>query len=132
MRDALPEPYAHPICRCNVTAANGGISRRPALGTSAAWAAAPWAVGRLTYAARQHKLPAAALSPVWGHQHEVGGWSKMISSIRAGLAGYLRQEQARYGTLFVLPTFFFFCVFIAWPVGYSFYLGFFDWSPLEP
>jgi multiple sugar transport system permease protein len=52
--------------------------------------------------------------------------------IRAGVAGYLRQEQARYGTLFVLPTFLFFCVFIAWPVFCSFYLGFFDWSPLEP
>ena len=56
----------------------------------------------------------------------------MIGSIRAGLTGYVRQEQARYGTLFVLPTFLFFCVFIAWPVVYSFYLGFFEWSPLEP
>jgi ABC-type sugar transport system permease subunit len=56
----------------------------------------------------------------------------MVSSIRAGVAGYLRQEQARYGTLFVLPTFLFFCVFIVWPIFCSFYLGFFDWSPLEP
>ena len=46
----------------------------------------------------------------------------MIDSIRAGVGGYVRQEQARYGTLFVLPTFLFFCVFIAWPVVYSFYL----------
>src|SRR5215213_9985117 len=48
------------------------------------------------------------------------------------LPGYIRQEQARYGTLFVLPTFLFFCLFIAWPMAYSFYLGFFQWSPLEP
>ncbi|MFN8523280.1 MAG: sugar ABC transporter permease [Chloroflexota bacterium] len=48
------------------------------------------------------------------------------------LTAYVRQEQARYGTLFVLPSLVFFCVFIAWPVWYSFYLGFFDWSPLEP
>jgi multiple sugar transport system permease protein len=51
---------------------------------------------------------------------------------RAGLRAYIRQEQARYGTLFVLPTLLFFCLFIAWPVAYSFYLGFFQWSPLEP
>jgi multiple sugar transport system permease protein len=56
----------------------------------------------------------------------------MIASIRAGVLGYVREEQARYGALFVLPTLLFFCVFIAWPVAYSFYLGFFDWSPLEP
>lgn len=51
---------------------------------------------------------------------------------RFGLWAYIQQEQARYGTLFVLPTFLFFCLFIAWPVAYSFYLGFFQWSPLEP
>jgi multiple sugar transport system permease protein len=45
---------------------------------------------------------------------------------------YVRQEQARYGALFVLPSFTFFCLFILWPVWYSFYLGFYDWSPLEP
>ncbi len=56
----------------------------------------------------------------------------MIASVRAGIASYVRQEQARYGALFVLPSFLFFCVFIAWPVFYSFYLGFFDWSPLQP
>ena len=56
----------------------------------------------------------------------------MIASVRTGVAGYVRQEQARYGALFVLPTFVFFCVFIAWPVAYSFYLGFFEWSPLDP
>ena len=48
------------------------------------------------------------------------------------MTDYVRQEQARYGVLFVLPTLLFFCVFIAWPVFYSFYLGFFDWSPLQP
>jgi multiple sugar transport system permease protein len=45
---------------------------------------------------------------------------------------YIRNEQARYGTLFVLPSLLFFCVFIFYPVAYSFYLGFYDWSPLEP
>jgi multiple sugar transport system permease protein len=56
----------------------------------------------------------------------------MVHAVRSGLLSYVRQEQARYGALFVLPTFFFFCLFIAWPVAYSFYLGFFQWSPLEP
>jgi multiple sugar transport system permease protein len=56
----------------------------------------------------------------------------MIATLRTGLVSYVRQEQARYGVLFVLPSFLFFCVFIVWPVWYSFYLGFFDWSPLEP
>ena len=55
-----------------------------------------------------------------------------IRPARSGLLGYIRQEQARYGTLFVLPSLLFFLVFIAWPVAYSFYLGFFDWSPLQP
>jgi ABC-type sugar transport system permease subunit len=56
----------------------------------------------------------------------------MLASWRGGVVGYVRQEQARYGTLFVLPSLVFFLVFIAWPVAYSFYLGFFEWSPLEP
>ncbi len=56
----------------------------------------------------------------------------MIAGLRAGIFGYVRQEQARYGVAFVLPSFAFFCVFIAWPVAYSFYLGFFEWSPLDP
>src|SRR3712207_1150253 len=56
----------------------------------------------------------------------------MIATVRASVASYVRQEQARYGALFILPSFLFFCVFIAWPVFYSFYLGFFDWSPLQP
>jgi multiple sugar transport system permease protein len=55
-----------------------------------------------------------------------------VGAARDGLLGYIRQEQARYGVLFVLPSFLFFCLFIAWPVAYSFYLGFFQWSPLEP
>jgi multiple sugar transport system permease protein len=49
-----------------------------------------------------------------------------------GIRDYVRVEQARYGTLFVLPTFVFFCIFIIWPVGYSFYLGFYEWNPLDP
>ena len=56
----------------------------------------------------------------------------VMHAVRSGLVGYARQEQGRHGTLLVLPTFLFFCVFIAWPVFYSFYLGFFDWSPLQP
>src|SRR5690349_16385817 len=55
-----------------------------------------------------------------------------IRTARSGFLDYIRQEQARYGTLFVLPSLVFFLVFIAWPVAYSFYLGFFDWSPLQP
>ena len=55
-----------------------------------------------------------------------------LGSVWAGLSGYVRDEEARNGVLFVLPTFVFFCIFIAWPVFYSFYLGFFEWSPLEP
>jgi len=55
----------------------------------------------------------------------------MMSQARTGIAAHVRQEQARYGTFFVLPSFLFFCVFIVWPVGYSFYLSFFSWSPLE-
>jgi multiple sugar transport system permease protein len=45
---------------------------------------------------------------------------------------YIRQEQARYGTLFVLPSLVFFAVFVVYPVAFSFYLGFFDVSPLDP
>ena len=56
----------------------------------------------------------------------------MFAAVRTGLGGYVRQEQARSGVLFVLPSLLFFCVFIAWPLFYSFYLGFYDWSPLQP
>lgn len=55
-----------------------------------------------------------------------------LRNIRDGITSYIRQEQARYGALFVLPSFLFFCIFIAWPVGYSFYLGFYSWNPLDP
>lgn len=58
--------------------------------------------------------------------------SRWLRNVRVGITSYIRDEQARYGTLFVLPTFFFFCIFIVWPVGYSFYLGFYDWNPLDP
>ena len=58
--------------------------------------------------------------------------ASFLKSAGSGLADYVRREQARYGVLFVLPTFIFFCIFIVWPVIYSFYLGFFDWSPLDP
>lgn len=56
----------------------------------------------------------------------------MLTAMRSGILSYVRQEQARYGAFFVLPSLIFFLVFIAWPVTYSFYLGFFQWSPLEP
>ena len=62
----------------------------------------------------------------------IGVKPSFFRSAGSGLADYVRREQARYGVLFVLPTFIFFCIFIAWPVAYSFYLGFFDWSPLDP
>jgi len=52
--------------------------------------------------------------------------------MQVGIASYIRQERARYGVLFVLPTFVFFSIFIVWPVVYSFYLGFYDWNPLDP
>jgi ABC-type sugar transport system permease subunit len=55
-----------------------------------------------------------------------------IRAVQAGIASYIRQERARYGVLFVLPTFLFFSIFIVWPVFYSFYLGFYDWNPLDP
>ena len=58
--------------------------------------------------------------------------SRWFRQAADGILGYIREEQARYGVLFVLPTFIFFCVFIIWPVGYSFYLGFYEWSPLDP
>jgi multiple sugar transport system permease protein len=55
-----------------------------------------------------------------------------LAGVWAGITSYIRQEQARYGALFILPSLLFFCVFIVWPVAYSFYLGFFDWNPLDP
>lgn len=66
------------------------------------------------------------------YRHSTTREPAVIASVREGLLGYVRYEQARYGALFVLPTFLFFLVFIAWPVAYSFYLGFYDWSPLDP
>ncbi|MCL5108357.1 MAG: sugar ABC transporter permease [Chloroflexi bacterium] len=51
---------------------------------------------------------------------------------RKGLSRFFGNEQARYGVMFVLPSLVFFCIFIVWPVAYSFYLGFYDWSPLDP
>ena len=55
-----------------------------------------------------------------------------LTNVWDGLTSYVRKEQARYGALFILPSFIFFCIFIVWPVGYSFYLGFFEWNPLDP
>jgi ABC-type sugar transport system permease subunit len=58
--------------------------------------------------------------------------TRAICVVRAGIASLIRHERARYGVLFVLPSFLFFCIFIVWPVFYSFYLGFYDWNPLDP
>jgi len=57
--------------------------------------------------------------------------ARLAAAPRA-LAQYVRAEQARYGALFVLPSLLFFCVFIVYPVAFSFYLGFYRWSPLDP
>jgi multiple sugar transport system permease protein len=50
---------------------------------------------------------------------------------RGGLLGYLRDEQARYGYFFIFPTLLFFCVFVAFPLLFSFYLSFHSWNPLS-
>jgi ABC-type sugar transport system permease subunit len=55
-----------------------------------------------------------------------------VSSVWTGISSYYRDERARYGVFFVLPSLFFFCIFIVWPVFYSFYLGFYAWNPLDP
>ncbi len=48
-----------------------------------------------------------------------------------GLLAAVRNEQARYGYLFILPTLFYFFVFIAFPLLFSFYLSFHSWNPLS-
>jgi multiple sugar transport system permease protein len=48
------------------------------------------------------------------------------------LGRYLAREQVRWGIIFVLPSVIFFLLFVAYPVLYSFYLGFHDWNPLDP
>jgi multiple sugar transport system permease protein len=53
------------------------------------------------------------------------------SGLRARLAAYVRDEQARYGHWFVLPTLVYFLVFVAFPVVFSLYLSFHSWSPLS-
>jgi len=58
--------------------------------------------------------------------------TRAIHAVQLGIASSVREERARYGVLFVLPSFIFFGIFIAWPVFYSFYLGFYDWNPLDP
>jgi multiple sugar transport system permease protein len=50
---------------------------------------------------------------------------------RGRLAAYVRDEQARYGHYFVLPTLVFFLVFVAFPVAFSLYLSFHSWNPLS-
>ena len=59
------------------------------------------------------------------------GRASPLATIRHRIRRQIVDEQSRYGILFVLPTFVFFCIFIAWPLAYSFYLGFFEWSPLQ-
>lgn len=47
------------------------------------------------------------------------------------LAAYIRNEQARYGYFFILPTLLYFGIFVAFPLVFSFYLSFHDWNPLS-
>jgi multiple sugar transport system permease protein len=64
---------------------------------------------------------------------------RVLDQRRRALAGlawsdllhYLRREQAQYGYLFVLPVVAFVAIFIAFPMLFSFYLSFHDWSPLR-
>lgn len=44
---------------------------------------------------------------------------------------WIRDEQARYGYLFILPTLLYFAVFVAFPLVFSFYLSFHSWNPLS-
>ncbi|MDP6508574.1 MAG: sugar ABC transporter permease [Chloroflexota bacterium] len=64
----------------------------------------------------ERELPAPRAAPV---------------GILRGLRAYFRQEQARYGTLFVLPTLAFFLIFIVFPLGFSLYMSFLDWHPVR-
>lgn len=48
------------------------------------------------------------------------------------LVALIRDEEARSGYLFVLPSFVFFLIFTLVPVLASFYLAFFRWNPLDP
>ena len=48
------------------------------------------------------------------------------------LVALVRDEEARSGYLFVLPSFAFFLIFTLVPVLASFYLAFFRWNPLDP
>lgn len=49
---------------------------------------------------------------------------------RGSVLACLRNEQARYGYFFIFPTLLFFCVFVAFPLLFSFYLSFHSWNPL--
>ncbi len=49
----------------------------------------------------------------------------------SGLLAYVRTEQARYGYFFILPTLLYFCVFVAFPLVFAFYLSFHNWNPLS-
>jgi multiple sugar transport system permease protein len=55
----------------------------------------------------------------------------LVESAWSDLLHYLRREQAQYGYLFVMPVAVFLLVFIAFPLLFSFYLSFHDWSPLR-
>lgn len=48
------------------------------------------------------------------------------------LVALVRDEEARSGYLFVMPSFAFFLIFTLVPVLASFYLAFFRWNPLDP
>ncbi len=57
--------------------------------------------------------------------------SQLAGSTWSELFGRLRDEQTRYGYLFVLPVVAFLLIFIAFPLLFSFYLSFHEWSPIR-
>jgi len=48
------------------------------------------------------------------------------------LVHYLKDDEARWGMLFITPSVIFFLLFILVPVALSFWLGFHRWNPLRP
>src|SRR6266542_477125 len=79
-------------------------------------------------------LPAPVPLPPLPGRNRPGGADG--AGIRGGgplaqLRTAIRDEQTRYGYLFILPSLLFFLVFIAFPVAFSFYLSFHSWNPLS-
>ena len=51
---------------------------------------------------------------------------------RSAWQRFRRDDEARWGVVFILPSVLFFLMFILVPVAISFYLGFHRWNPLRP